>query len=67
MKKRITRLVTALTLGTLAATGLALVDDLTSTPQDSGWGAPDTSNTVVSGTDDTGTVIDTTLGDSGWG
>ena len=66
MKKRLTRIAAALAIGTLAATGITLVDDLIATPQDSGWGAPDTSSTPVAGTD-ASTAIDTTLGDSGWG
>jgi len=66
VKKRLTRLVATLTLGTLAATGYALIDDLAATPQsDSGWGAPDTSGTTIAV--DAGTIVDTTLGDSGWG
>lgn len=71
MKKRISRLAATLALGALAATGLALVDDLIATPQDTGWGAPDTSSTIVTGDADAGVgpdaSIDTTLGDSGWG
>lgn len=69
MKKRITRLLGGLALGALTATGLAIVDDVIATPQqDTGWGAPDTAGTVVSGPDtDTGTASDTTQGDTGWG
>ena len=75
MKKRITRLLSGLALGALTATGLAIVDDVVATPQqDTGWGAPDTAGTVVSGpdtdtADDTGsgTADDTTHGDTGWG
>jgi len=66
VKKRLGRLTAALTLGALAATGITLTDDLTATPQDSGWGAPDTTSVPVAGPD-TGTITDTTLGDSGWG
>lgn len=69
VKKRITRLATALTLGTLATIGVTTITDLLTTPQDSGWGAPDTSGTpvAVDGNVDLGTSIDVTLGDSGWG
>lgn len=66
MKKRITRLVTALTLGVLATTGAAVIDNATTaTPQDTGWGAPDTSTPADTGW---GTPpADTTIGDTGWG
>ena len=70
MKQRITRLIATLTLGTLAATGLTFADDLiTPARQDTGWGAPDTTGIPVvdEAVGDAGTVIDTTLGDSGWG
>lgn len=66
MKRRVTRLIATLAIGTLAATGYALTSDIVATPQqDTGWGAPDTSGTVTA--TDAGAVIDTTLGDSGWG
>jgi hypothetical protein len=64
VKKRVTRLITALALGTLAATGITVVDDLAATPQDTAWGAGDTTVTV---TVDAGTVIDTIPGDTAWG
>lgn len=70
MKRSLGRLTAALALTALAATGITLTVDLTVTPQDSGWGAPDTTNTPYAGTlpnVDTGTITDTTLGDSGWG
>jgi len=66
VKRRVTRLLAVLAITALAATGYALTDDIVATPQqDTGWGAPDTSDTVTA--TDAGTVIDTTLGDSGWG
>ncbi len=70
MKNRLTRILATLTLGTLAATGTLLTDDLiTPARQATGWGAPDTTGIPIvdDTTDDVGTVIDTTLGDSGWG
>lgn len=76
MKNRITRLIATLTLSTIAATGYTLTDGpVATTQQDTGWGAPDTTHTPVTEEagdtgaviDDTGAVIDTVLGDSGWG
>jgi hypothetical protein len=61
VKKHVTRLAAALTLGALAALGITLTVD--ATPQDTAWGAPDTTVTV---TVDAGTVIDIP-GDTGWG
>lgn len=66
MKKHVTRLIAALALGTLAATGYTLTDTQTATPQDSGWGAPDTSGTVTA-VDSGGTALDTIPGDTAWG
>ncbi|NUS82712.1 MAG: hypothetical protein HOY75_08160 [Streptomyces sp.] len=68
MKKRLTRLAAALTLTTLAGLGtLALDDTLTTQRQDTGWGAPDTTDTPIAVDADTSTGINVTLGDSGWG
>lgn len=63
MKKRLTRLAAALTLTALAGLGTLTLDDLaTPTRQDTGWGAPDTTDASVDGTH-----VPVTLGDSGWG
>lgn len=74
MKKRITRLVIALALGTAALTGATLADDaLTSAPADTGWGAPDTSTDTGWGTPPTGPEPSdggpgtVTTNDTGWG
>jgi len=76
MKQRLTRLLAGLTLTALTATGYTLTDTTPAAPkQDTGWGAPDTTHTPIADEagdigeviDDTGTVIDTVLGDSGWG
>jgi hypothetical protein len=76
VKNRITRVLATLTLGTLAAVGtIAATDPVTAPKQDTGWGAPDTTHTPIadeagdvgSVIDDAGAVIDTVLGDSGWG
>ena len=53
MKKRITRLAAALTIG--------------AAPQDSAWGASDTTQVTVDTGTGLGATIDVTLGDSGWG
>jgi hypothetical protein len=53
VKQRITRLITALALGTLAATTAVVVDSAAAAPpQDTGWGASDTTSTPA---------------DTGWG
>jgi hypothetical protein len=65
VKKRITRLLAGIALGTLAATGYTLSDDLDATPQDTAWGAPDTSSTAVTPPTDDGTIA--TPLDTAWG
>ena len=76
MKQRLTRLLAGLTLTALTATGYTLTNEpVATTQQDTGWGAPDTSHTPIADEagyigaviDDTGQVVDTVLGDSGWG
>jgi hypothetical protein len=74
VKNRITRIVATLTLSTLTALGTAALgsDMIATTQQDTGWGAPDTTHTPLTEeagdtVGDVGTVVDTTLGDSGWG
>ena len=66
MKKRIARATAALTLGILA-TLTATLNNLVAVPQDSGWGAPDTTHIAV----DTGTTggvqASVHVDDSGWG
>jgi hypothetical protein len=53
VKKRIAGLITALALGTLAATTAIVIDEATTaTLQDTGWGASDTTSTPA---------------DTGWG
>jgi len=70
VKKRITRIAAALTIGTLATLGLSTITDLVAIPEDSGWGAPNLNTTVAT---ETGTsaglnaTVNVTLGDSGWG
>lgn len=56
----------AATLGIVAAaaTGITLTTDIVATPQDTGWGAPDT-NTVVA-TDSAGSTVVQPY-DTGWG
>ena len=71
MKKRIGRIAAALAIGTLAATGITLVDDLLA-PQDTAWGAPDTTLTVDSdaaGTASAGVDVNVTITplDTAWG
>lgn len=64
MKKRIPRLITALALAALTATGIILADQTPAAPQDSGWGAP--APTTPQAVDDTAGTV-TPLSDSGWG
>jgi hypothetical protein len=73
VKKRLTRLITALALSTAALTAAAGTDTLTPATADTGWGAPDTTNDTGWGTPPTepepdpsgpGTV---TTNDTGWG
>jgi len=67
VKQRIGRLIAALTLTTLAATGYILTTSLDAAPQsDTGWGAPTTTSTPA----DTGWGVpptDTVNSDTGWG
>jgi len=66
VKKRITRILAGLAVAALATSGVVLAGQaVTVTPQDTGWGAPDTTATVTA--TDAGAVTVTTLGDTGWG
>ncbi|NUQ95800.1 MAG: hypothetical protein HOY79_04325 [Streptomyces sp.] len=65
MKKRITRLAAALTILALAAIAVTLT--IGAAPQDSAWGASDTTQVTVDTGTGLGATIDVTLGDSGWG
>lgn len=68
VKRRLTRLISALALAALAGTGIVLADDIfATTQQDTGWGAPDPVGTTWTPAGDTGAGADTALGDSGWG
>lgn len=68
MKKRITYLIAALSLAGLAATGITLVDDLL-TPQDTAWGATDTSDipVPVPAGDDVNAIVTAIPLDTAWG
>ena len=71
MKQPLRRLTAALTLTAAAFTGYALIDGLTSTPPDTGWGAP-AHNTPLDtgwGTPPTGHTggPSVTPYDTGWG
>ena len=71
MKQRITRIITALTIATLAATGTLIATNLEpATPTDTGWGAPTTTIPADTGwgtpPDSTGPGTATTY-DTGWG
>ena len=66
MKKRITRTITALTIATLAATGILIATNLEpATPADTGWGAPTPGTPADTGWGTPPT--DTIQGDTGWG